>query len=123
MKMLKDAGLGGLGDKLEDWVERAHQTGARKRKRWASTIDRDVRANSRSKIEARDSHPEVRAYTAGVDERNKRKFKDESARVSKVEIRKQERMKNRMETLLAYESKHEAELEDMMAQPCSDCVA
>ena len=79
MKMLQEEG--GLGDKLEDWVERAHQTGARKRKRWASTIDRDVRATSRSEIEARDSHPEVKAYAAGVKDRSKRIFKDESTKV------------------------------------------
>ena len=114
---------GGLGDKLEDWVERAHQTGAQNRKRWASTIDRDVRATSRSKIEARDSNPNVVAHKAGVDERAKRNFNEEAikVKVSAQEIRKKQRTKNRMEALLAYEAKYEEELKDMAAEKVQLC--
>lgn len=44
---------GGLGEKMEDWVELMHQIGARARRRFRTTKDLAMRAKARAKAEQR----------------------------------------------------------------------
>ena len=41
---------GGLGDKMEDWVELAHQAGARRRRSLRMTVNQEVRAKASEKV-------------------------------------------------------------------------
>jgi len=95
---------GGLGDKMEDWVELAHQTGARRRKRFRSVQDPAVRAAARSRYDFRDTDPDVLAWTDALNEESKRKFIDPS-RILKKQIKKEERIVKRTTALEAYEQK------------------
>ncbi len=44
-----DGNRGGLGDKMEDWVERLHQTGKRQRLRYRTVQNPVVRSLAREK--------------------------------------------------------------------------
>jgi hypothetical protein len=63
---------GGLGDKMEDWVERLHQTGMRLRQRFRTVQNPLVRAVAREKAHSRNVHPEVIAHIELTNEGNKR---------------------------------------------------
>ncbi len=65
---------GGMGDKMEDWVERLHQWGIRLRRRFRTVQDPLVRATAREKATSRCNHPEVLAQVSATDEQNKRIF-------------------------------------------------
>jgi hypothetical protein len=65
---------GGMGDKMEDWVERLHQWGIRLRRRFRTVQDPLVRATAREKATSRCNHPEVLAQVNATDEQNKRIF-------------------------------------------------
>jgi hypothetical protein len=65
---------GGLGDKMEDWVERLHQTGMRLRQRFRTVQNPVVRANAREKASSRSSHPDVITHTDKTNAGNKRSF-------------------------------------------------
>lgn len=99
---------GGLGDKMEDWVELAHQLGARMRTRFRSVKDPLTRAIARERARQRDTDPEVVAYIDGVDERARREFKVE--RVSKAKVDKETREKRRKEELDKFEAAQAAAL-------------
>ena len=86
---------------MEDWVELAHQLGARLRRRYRTVKDPFVRDVARARALFRDSDPEVVAYSDGVDLRNKRNFSKE--RVLKVTVKKEEREAKRVLALVAYE--------------------
>ena len=89
---------------MEDWVELAHQTGARRRKRFRSVQDPAVRAAARSRYDFRDTDPDVLAWTDALNEESKRKFIDPS-RILKKQIKKEERIVKRTTALEAYEQK------------------
>jgi hypothetical protein len=57
---------GGVGDKMEDWVERLHQDGKRKR------LNPIARAHAREKAHSRNMHPDVISQTNKINEGNKR---------------------------------------------------
>jgi len=95
---------GGLGDKMEDWVELAHQTGARRRRRFRTVRDRTVRAAARARYDYRDSNPDVIAWTNALNEESKRRYTN-PYRVLKEEVRKAERQARRINALHAYELK------------------
>mmetsp|Transcript_15746 Transcript_15746/g.34083 ORF Transcript_15746/g.34083 Transcript_15746/m.34083 type:complete len:227 (+) Transcript_15746:498-1178(+) len=92
---------GGLGDKMEDWVELAHQIGARLRRRFRTVKDPIIRAVAKARALFRDSDPEVVAYSDALAERSKRNFSKE--RVLKVKVKKEVREAKRLAALFAYE--------------------
>ncbi len=63
--------LGGLGDKIEDWVERLHQTGMRLRQRLRTVQNSAIRANAHEKASSRSLHPDVIAHTNAMNLGNK----------------------------------------------------
>ncbi len=65
---------GGLGDKMEDWVERLHQTGMRLQQRFRTVQNPAIRAVAREKASSRSSHPNVIAHTKATNARNKHSF-------------------------------------------------
>ncbi len=67
---------GGLGDKMEDWVERLHQWGIRMRRHYRTVQDPLVRARSREKATSRNMHPNVLAQVEATDVGNKRIFSE-----------------------------------------------
>ena len=103
---------GGLGDKMEDWVEKAHQEGARRRRRFYFTVNAKKRANAAAKVEQRDMNPEVVAWKDGVDERAKKVFTN--PRKSKAEEMQAQRKENGMKALRAHQlmMAHRAEAAD-----------
>ncbi len=64
--------LGGLGDKMEDWVERLHQDGKRDRRLYRTVQNPLIRSIAREKAHSRNMHPDVIAQTNKVNEGNKR---------------------------------------------------
>ena len=80
--MLKHVGwqmtniMGGLGDKMEDWVERLHQTGMRMRQRFHNRTPLCGRLRER-KADSRNAHPDVIANLEATNKRNKRKYVSE----------------------------------------------
>ena len=67
---------GGLGDKMEDWVERQHQWGMRMRRRFRTVQDPLVRALAREKAASRNMHPGVLAQVESTDVGNKRNLSE-----------------------------------------------
>jgi hypothetical protein len=65
---------GGLGDKMEDWVERLHQMGMRLRQRFCTVQNPAIRANAREKASSLLLHPNVIAHTNATNSGNKRSF-------------------------------------------------
>ncbi len=63
---------GGLGDKMEDWVERLHQTGMRERQRFRTVQNPIIRALAREKAGSRNMHPDVLAQVDKTNEGSKR---------------------------------------------------
>ena len=104
----------GLGDYMEDWIEQAHQIGARIRKRWRSVYKVCVRDVGRAKSEFVNSHPDVVAFGDGVADRSKRNLTVSKASVA--EKRKEERMKKRMSALEQQEEKIELREANLLAE-------
>ena len=69
---------GGLGDKMEDWVERLHQWGMQQRRRFRTVQNPLVRAMAREKTSSRNTHPDVLAQIEATDEGNKRKLSEKN---------------------------------------------
>jgi hypothetical protein len=67
---------GGLGDKMEDWVERLHQWGIWMRRCFRTVQDPLVRAHAREKASSRCNHPDVLAQVDETDAGNKRKLSE-----------------------------------------------
>jgi len=63
---------GGLGDKMEDWVERLHQDGKRKRLRFRTIQNPIACVHAREKAHSRNMHPKVISQTNKINEGNKR---------------------------------------------------
>ena len=72
---------GGLGDKMEDWVERQHQWGMRQRRRFRNVQDPLVRALAREKATSCNTHPDVLAQVDTTDTGNKQKLSEIKADV------------------------------------------
>ncbi len=62
---------GGLGDKMEDWVERLHQWRMRMHRRFWTVKDPLVRALAREKAASHKMHPDVLAKVESTDVGNK----------------------------------------------------
>ncbi len=65
---------GGLGNKMEDWVERLHQWGMQERRRFRTVQDPLVHAHAREKATSRNMHPNVLAQVDATNMGNKQKF-------------------------------------------------
>ena len=63
---------GGLGDKMEDRVERMHQDGMRERRRFCTVKNPVIRAKAREKVHVRDTNADVIAFTNATNAGNKR---------------------------------------------------
>jgi hypothetical protein len=50
---------GGVGNKMEDWVERLHQDGKQKRLCFCTVQNPIARAHAREKVHSRNMHPDV----------------------------------------------------------------
>lgn len=93
---------GGIGDKVEDWVERWHQTGIRLRQRFRCVKNPMVRARARDKAVYRNTHPDVIACLEAVNRGSKRKLVKRN--IDYVELRrKRQRDEGRSEALSFYE--------------------
>jgi hypothetical protein len=77
---------GGLGDKMEDWVERLHQTGMHERQRFRTVQNPIIRALAREKAGSRNMHPDVLAQVDRTNEGNKRNLV--TAKVDTISMRK-----------------------------------
>ena len=71
-RLANDSYSGGMGDKMEDWVERLHQWGIRQRQRFRTVQDPFVCATAREKATSQCNHPEVLAQVDASNARNKR---------------------------------------------------
>ena len=95
---------GGLGEKMEDWVELQHQSGSRKRRRFRTTRDREVRAIARAQTAHRGANADVIRQQESVKELWRQNFKDNSDKVS-VEIqRRAKREATRFAALEAFKT-------------------
>jgi hypothetical protein len=92
---------GGLGDKMEDWVELMHQWGMRLRRRLRTVKDPLVHANTRARVLQRDTNPSVVAYSEEVKDGARRNTKNQKK--LKETLRKEERKRNSLGALVAYE--------------------
>ena len=68
---------GGLADKMEDWVERLHQTGKRQRLRYRTVQNPFVCSLAREKANSHNMHPDVTAQTDKINEGNKRNLAEQ----------------------------------------------
>ena len=85
---------GGLGGKLEDWVEQDHQEGARRRAQFRTTRDQDRRAVASEKAAWRSSDAGVQQRINEVRESCTRQLS--TPRITKAEESKENRHKNRV---------------------------
>ena len=69
--MADDEYTGGVGNKMEDWVERLHQDGRRKQLRFRTVQNPIARAHAREKAHSRNMHPSVISQTNKINEGNK----------------------------------------------------
>jgi hypothetical protein len=101
---------GGLGDKMEDWVERLHQTGMRMRQRFRTVQNPLLRAVAREKADSRNAYPDVIANVEATNKRNKRKFVSEK----KVDViatrRKRQRDIGRFEAMQYFDGNKDTTL-------------
>ncbi len=65
---------GGLGDKMEDWVEHLHQTGMRLQQRFRTVQNPAIRAVAWEKASSHSAHPDVIAHTKATNAGNKYSF-------------------------------------------------
>jgi hypothetical protein len=72
---------GGLGDKMEDWVEHQHQWGMQQRRQFCTVQDPLVHALAREKATSRNTHPDVLAQVDVSDTGNKQKLSEKKADV------------------------------------------
>jgi hypothetical protein len=94
---------GGLGDKMEDWVERLHQWGMQQHQRFRTVQNPLVRAMAREKASSRNTHPDVLAQVEATDEGNKRKL-SENNEVDILSIKqKMQRKEGRIKALEYFE--------------------
>ena len=80
---------GGLGNKMEDWVEKQHQMGKRERTRFCTMRNLQERANARAWVLHRNSDPVVIAQTLKVDSASKHKFKSETRDKEGIESKRE----------------------------------
>ena len=100
---------GGLGDKMEDWVERIHQWGIRMRRRFRTVQDPLVCAHAREKASSCCNHPDVLAQVDETDAGNKQKLSEKKADLLSAR-RKKQRKEPRFQALDYFEHGKEERL-------------
>jgi hypothetical protein len=94
---------GGLGDKMEDWVERLHQWGMQQRRRFRTVQNPLVRTMAREKASSRNTHLDVLAQVEATDEGNKRKLLENNEVDILLIKRKRQREEGRIKALEYFE--------------------
>ena len=94
---------GGLGEKMEDWVELQHQSGSRDRRRFRTTQNIAVRAKARARADHRSTNPEVIARKNIVKSEFTKAPNPE--KITKSVVKKAEREATRMAALEDFELK------------------
>jgi len=96
---------GGLGNKMEDWVEKQHQMGKRERMQFRTMQNLQNRANARARVLQRNSDPVVVCQTLEVNGASKRKFNGERGKKEGIEAsREMKRETKRLKALNDYGS-------------------
>ena len=91
---------GGLGNKMEDWVEKQHQMGKREQMRFCTMQNLQKRADARARVLHRNSDPVVVSKTLEVNGASKRKFNGERGEKEGIEAsREMERQEKRLQVL------------------------
>eukprot|EP00956_Cyclotella_meneghiniana_P036251 scaffold123208_cov22-Cyclotella_meneghiniana.AAC.1 len=91
---------GGLGEKMEDWVELMHQIGARARRRFRTTKDLAMRAKARARAEQRSMNADLLERQNEVKLEHAKKPKEDG---TKMEDEQQKiREKVRLDALIDY---------------------
>jgi len=91
---------GGLGDKMEDWVEKQHQMGKQEQARFRMMKNLQHRSDARARVVHRNSDPVVIAQTLKVDGALKRKFKSKTRDKERIEsLHERERHTKRFKAL------------------------
>ena len=110
-EVAKQMGIpGGLGEKMEDWVELMHQWGNRRRIRFRTTVNIQVRANARAKSTHRGTDPNVIAHQDFVASEAARDLKDKGQKTYVGEARRAERENRREAALDAFENGRSASM-------------
>lgn len=95
---------GGMGNKMEDGLERSHQTGGRSRLQFGKVSNLQTRAVAKQRYAHRSTNPEVVQQMMEVEAASKRKFtRNRNDRESVEEARERERALIRLNTLEDYE--------------------
>jgi hypothetical protein len=68
---------GGLGNNMEDWVEKLHQTGMQIRQQFCTVQNPLVLALAQEKANSFNAHPDVIANLEAMNKRNKHKYVSE----------------------------------------------
>ena len=96
---------GGLGEKMEDWIERGHQTGMRLRERFRTVENPVIRALAREKANSRSPHPDVITHVDAINSGNKRSFSEIKVDDKVSTQRKRQRDTGRYEAMINFEGK------------------
>ena len=70
---------GGLGNKMDDWVKRLHQTGKRQRLRYRTVQNPVICSLAREKTNSCNMHPDVMAQTDKLNKGSKRNLAEQKA--------------------------------------------
>ena len=100
---------GGLGDKMEDWVERQHQWGMQMRRRFRTVQNPLVCALAQEKADSRNTHPDVLSQVDATDKGNKRKLLVEKVDILQMK-RKRQREEGRFEAMQYFDKIEEVKL-------------
>lgn len=100
---------GGLGDKMEDRVERMHQDGMHERRRFRTVKNPVIRAKAREKVHVRDTNADVIAFTNATNAGNKCNFSETKVDNISV-IRKRQRDVGRDNAITYFEQMKGREL-------------
>ena len=101
---------GGLGDKMEDFVERMHQTGIRLRDRFRRVKNPVARAQVREKANSRSCHPDVIARIDSTNESKKRSFSSVKIEDTITSKRKKQRDYGRFEAMKYFDKDAKSKL-------------
>jgi hypothetical protein len=101
---------GGLGEKMEDFVERMHQTGIRLRDRFRRVKNPVARAQAREKANSRSCHPDVIARIDSTNESKKRSFSAVKVEDTITTKRKKQRDYGRSEAMTYFDKDAKSKL-------------
>ncbi len=94
---------GGLGDKMEDWVERLQQTGMHLRQQFRTIQSPVMHAHARERVSSHSTHPVVIAHTIATNAGNKHSFSRTKSDDMIAMSRKMQRDMGRFEEMKYFE--------------------